>query len=110
MGVAMSRTGGLVSGLVVGAALGGGLAILLSVRANVAMPVSSERGSRLARPTPFEPINGLVQRVRLFVDDVRTQIQQAVEEGRATAETTRKELTEQFEAAKKAPKTDQKPR
>ena len=104
----MSRAGGLISGLVVGAALGGGLAVFLSSRANVAVPVAKESGESLSWPTPFEPIIGLVARAKLFVEEVRTQFQQAVEEGRATAEATRKELTEQFEAAKKASKPDRK--
>jgi hypothetical protein len=110
MGVAMSRAGGLLSGLLVGAAIGGGLAMLLSPRAGVVVPAGGEAGTDLAGPTPFEPINGLVERVRLFVDDVRSQVQQAIAEGRATAELTRKELTAQFEAAKKASTTDRKPR
>ena len=98
----MSRTGRLFSGLVVGAALGGGIAILLSSRANVAIPGAHASGKPVAGPTPFEPINGLVVRARSFVSEVKSQIQQAVEEGRATAELTKKELTAQFEAAKKA--------
>ena len=105
----MSRAGGLLSGLVVGAVIGGGLAVFLSARANVALPTVKRSDTRLAGPTPFEPINGLVGRVVLFVGEVRTQLQQAVDEGRATAEATRKELTAQFEAAKNAPATDRKP-
>jgi hypothetical protein len=60
----------------------------------------------VAGPTPFEPINGLVGRVVTFVEEVRTQIQQAVDEGRATAEATRKDLTAQFEAAKRSAGSD----
>ncbi len=106
----MSRAGRLFSGLAVGAALGGGIALLLSSRANIAVPAVQDSGKHVSRPTPFEPINGFVDRARMFVSEVRAQIQLAVEEGRATAALTRKELTEQFEAAKKASLTDRKPR
>ena len=80
--------------------------MVVTSRAGVAVPGASEPGERIAGPTPFQPINGLVERVKLFVDDVRSQVQQAIAEGRATAEVTRKELTAQFEAAKKAPAAD----
>jgi hypothetical protein len=101
----MSRfaTGKLFSGLVVGVALGAGVALVLSSRANITVPGSRSAGSSVDGPTPFEPANVLIARARTFVDEVRLQVRQAVDEGRATAAQTRQELTARFEAAKREP-------
>jgi hypothetical protein len=40
--------------------------------------------------------------------EVRSQVRQAVEEGRTTAAQTRQELTARFEAAKRAPQDGEK--
>jgi hypothetical protein len=106
----MSRfaTGKLFSGLVVGVALGAGVALVLSSRANISVPGARAAGIGVDGPTPFEPANVLIARARNFVDEVRSQVRQAVDEGRATAAQTRQELTARFEAAKRDPDEGEK--
>ncbi len=99
--MAWNATGKLFSGLVVGAAVGATLAVVLSSRAGVALPRSSEHDQRVTGPTPFEPANALIERARSLVEDVRMQIRQAVDEGKRTAAATRQDLTARFEAAKR---------
>lgn len=95
--MAWHATGKVLSGLVVGVAVGAGVAVVLSSRTAMSLP----RGTDAARgPTPFEPANALIARARAVVDDVRAQIRQAIDEGRATAARTREDLTARFEAAK----------
>ncbi|MGH2343612.1 MAG: hypothetical protein ACRDG4_00180 [Chloroflexota bacterium] len=96
--MAWHATGKLLSGLVVGAAVGATAAIMLSSRAAVALPRS--RGETHG-PTPFEPANALIARARTVVDEMRSQFRQAIEEGRATSARTRAELNARFEEAKR---------
>lgn len=94
--------GKLFSGLVVGAAVGASVAMLLSSRAGAALPGATavDRASS-SGPTPFEPANRAIERTRAFVTDVRDQVRQAIAEGKATAAQTREELTRSFEDAKR---------
>ena len=98
--------GRLFSGLVLGAAVGATVALVLSSRASVALPRSGMPGKK-SGPTPFEPANAVIDRARHLVDEVRGQVRMAVEEGRATAAQTRAELTNRFEAAKRGELHDQ---
>jgi len=90
-------TGKLLSGLVVGVAVGATVAIMASSRTSVALPRADETRPG---PTPFQPANSLIAKARTLVDDVRTQLRQAIDEGRATAARTREDLTARFEASK----------
>lgn len=95
----MARAAGkLFSGLVVGAVVGASVAMLLSSRAGVAIPGTTDTGSG---PTPFEPANRAIARTRAFVEEVREQVRLAIAEGKATAAQTREELTRSFEDAKR---------
>lgn len=94
--------GKLLSGFAVGAAIGAGAALLLSSRANVAMSGPRTIDPTTQGPTPFEPANLLIARARTFVEECRMQLKQAMDEGKATAQQTRLELTARFEAAKHA--------
>jgi hypothetical protein len=93
-------TGNLVSGLVVGAAVGATIAIVVSSRAAGTLPRA--RGDA-AGPTPFEPANVLIARARGMVEEVRAQFRYAIEEGRAVNARTRAELNAKFEEAKRGP-------
>jgi gas vesicle protein len=105
-----NAAGKFLSGLVVGAAVGASVALVLSSRADVAVPSGAAvDGRRGTGPTPFEPANQLIARARVIVDEVRAQIQQAVAEGKATAAQTRQELTARFEAAKRGTDDQSKP-
>lgn len=97
--MAGKTAGKLFSGLVIGAALGATVALVLSSRTDVALPAPGDHA--VAGPTPFDPANQLIARTRHFLDEVRTQIRIAVDEGRATAAQTRQELNGRFEAAKR---------
>jgi hypothetical protein len=103
--MATSSAGRLFSGLILGAALGGGLALLASVRTSSTLEPEAMARTR-SGPTPFEPANVLIQRARSVVDEFRAQVAQAVAEGQATAARTREELTATFEAAKRSPAGD----
>ena len=94
--------GKLFSGLVVGAAIGASVAMLLSSRTGMALP-GPDGVDRAASngPTPFEPANRAIERTRAFVVEVREQVRLAVAEGKATAAQTRAELTRSFEDAKR---------
>ncbi|MDB5058876.1 MAG: hypothetical protein JWO59_2348 [Chloroflexi bacterium] len=107
--MARSTTGQLFSGLFVGAAIGASVALALSSRTSVAVPGARSGRRSVSTPTPFEPANAVINRARTFVHEVRSQVRQAVEEGRATAAQTRQELTARFEAAKRAPQDGEKP-
>jgi hypothetical protein len=100
--MARSSAGGLFSGLLVGAAIGAGVALLAASRANVAVAGAPGSARPKSGPTPFEPANIAIGRAREFVSEVRTQMRLAMAEGRATAAQTRAELTARFEAAKHA--------
>jgi hypothetical protein len=93
-------TGNLLSGLVVGAAVGATVAIVVSSRAAGSFPRA--RGDSTG-PTPFEPANVLIARARGMVDEVRAQFRYAIEEGRAVNVRTRAELNAKFEEAKRGP-------
>jgi hypothetical protein len=93
-------TGNLVSGLVVGAAVGATIAIVVSSRAAGTLPRAREDA---AGPTPFEPANVLIARARGMVEEVRAQFRYAIEEGRAVNARTRAELNAKFEEAKRGP-------
>jgi gas vesicle protein len=99
--MAWNAAGKLLSGLVMGAAVGATVALVLSSRASVALPHASdlERGGGVG-PTPFQPANEVILRARALVDEVRSQVREAVREGKETAARTRLELTQNFEAAK----------
>lgn len=101
--MAGSATGNLFSGMIVGVALGAGLALFVSSRAGAGSPVGRLAPKAKAGPTPFKPANLAIERARAFVSEVRTQVRLAVEEGRATSAQTRAELTAKFEAAKHTP-------
>ncbi len=96
-------TGKLLSGLVVGVAVGATVAVVFSSRTAVALPRTEET---LSGPTPFQPANSLIAKARTLADEVRTQVRQAIDEGRATAARTREDLTARFEAAKQGPNSD----
>ena len=106
--MARFSSGKLFSGLVVGVALGTGVALVLSSRASIGVPGARSPLTALTGPTPFEPANILIARARSLVDEVRTQIRQAVDEGRTTAAQTRLELTARFEASKRDPNMGEK--
>ena len=103
--MAGSAAGKLFSGLVVGAAVGAAMALVLSSRASgVALPgQGTATDGTVSGPTPFEPANQVIARAQHLVREVRAQIQLAVAEGKATTAQTRLELTTRFEAAKHAP-------
>ena len=103
--------GKLFSGLVVGAAVGASVAMLLSSRTGMALPGADgvDRASS-AGPTPFEPANRAIGRTRAFVQEVREQVRLAIAEGKATAAMTRAELTRSFEDAKRGPQDGDKAR
>lgn len=95
--MAWHASGKLLSGLVAGVAIGATVAIVVSSRTAVVMP----RGSDIRPgPTPFGPANLVIARARTFVDEVRTQMRQAIDEGRAASARTREDLTARFEASK----------
>jgi hypothetical protein len=98
--MAGTAAGKLLSGLVVGAAVGATVALVLSSRPSLTLPRSA-RPDDATGPTPFAPANELIIRARHLVDEVRMQVRQAVQEGKATAAQTRVELTTRFEAAKR---------
>jgi hypothetical protein len=79
------------------------VAVVFSSRAAVALP---RTGEAPAGPTPFAPANAVIARARTLVDDVRTQLRQALDEGRATAARTREDLTTRFEASKHGADSD----
>lgn len=108
--MAANAAGKLFSGLVVGAAVGAAMALVLSSRASaVALPgQGAVTGGAVPGPTPFEPANQLIARTQHLVQEIRTQIQVAIAEGKATAAQTRVELTTRFEAAKRVPEGDKK--
>jgi hypothetical protein len=93
-------TGNLLSGLVVGAAVGATVAIVVSSRAAGSLPRARGDGTG---PTPFEPANVLIARARGVVEEVRAQFRYAIEEGRAVNARTRAELNAKFEEAKRGP-------
>src|SRR5665213_2056177 len=99
-------TGNLLSGLVVGAAVGATVAIVVSSRTAGSLPRA--RGDS-AGPTPFEPANALIARARVMVDEVRAQFRYAIEEGRAVNARTRAELNAKFEDAKRGSSDRDKP-
>jgi gas vesicle protein len=101
--MARSTSGKLFSGLILGAAIGAGVALVLSSRASLAAPGTRASSRPTTGPTPFEPANAVIDRALAFIDEVRSQVRQAVDEGRSTAAQTRQELTARFEAAKRAP-------
>ena len=101
--MAWHASGKLLSGLVVGVAVGATVAIVFSSRTAVALP---RTGDARPGPTPFGPANLVIARARTLVDDVRTQMRQAIDEGRATAARTREDLTARFEASKHGTNSD----
>jgi gas vesicle protein len=103
--MAWQATGKLLSGLVVGAAVGATVAIVLSSRTAVVVPRS---GGEAHGPTPFEPANAVIARARMVVEEVRSQFRQAIDEGRATSARTRAELNARFEEAKRGAADRQK--
>jgi hypothetical protein len=110
LGELMSRSTStqLVSGLFVGAAIGASVALVLSSRTSISVPGARPGRRPAGRPTPFESANVVINRARSFVLDLRSQVRQAVEEGRTTATQTRLDLTTRFEAAKRAPRDSEK--
>jgi hypothetical protein len=96
--MAWQATGKLLSGLIVGVAVGAGVAVVLSSRTAAVLPRSS---GGTPGPTPFEPANALIARARQVVEEVRSQFRQAIDEGRATSARTRAELNARFEEAKR---------
>ena len=98
--MAWRATGNLLSGLVVGAAVGATVAFVLSSRTADAFP---RAGGNSTGPTPFEPANALIARARGVVNEVRAQFRLAIDEGRATSTRTRAELNAKFEEAKRGP-------
>lgn len=101
--MARNAAGKLLSGLVVGAVVGASVALVLSSRADITLPGKAARGAN--GPTPFEPANQVIARARLFVQEVRVQVQAAIDEGKKTAASTRQELTQRFEEAKRGETT-----
>ncbi|HVC81717.1 MAG TPA: hypothetical protein VNL35_14590 [Chloroflexota bacterium] len=95
--MAWHASGKLLSGLVVGIAVGATVAIVVSSRAAVVLP---KVGDARQGPTPFGPANHMIARARTLVDEMRTQMRQALDEGRATSARTREDLTTRFEASK----------
>jgi gas vesicle protein len=88
----------LLSGLVVGAALGATAALILASRGDVATGHSTAGTAGL---TPFASANAALERAQRLLEEVRAQVAIAIDEGRKTAAQTRAELTRQFEEAKR---------
>lgn len=88
----------LLSGMVVGAALGATVALILASRSEVA---AGHGTGAIVGPTPFAPANAALDRARRLLDEVRAQMAIAIDEGRKSAAETRADLTKRFEDAKR---------
>lgn len=97
--MAFRAAGQLFSGLVIGAAIGATAAVVLASRTELAAPGQGTRD--LTGPTPFEPANEAIRRVKRFAAELQLQVRVAIDEGRKTALETRADLNKRFDEAKR---------
>lgn len=101
--MAARAAGQLVSGLVVGAAVGATVALVLASRADTA--VAGKGSAAVTGPTRFAPANLMLARTRQLFSEVREQVRVAVAEGKRTAAETRADLNRRFDDAKHGKQT-----